>query len=62
MKTKLELFECYQTRPNGNWFALIGYKGEKDVAILIKGVAFQPTRMAAIKRAIKSFRTREQNA
>lgn len=61
MKTKLELFECCQT-PSGNWFALIGYRGEKDVAILIKGVAFQPTRLAAIKRAIVSFRTREQNA
>ncbi len=61
MKTKLELFECYQV-PSGNWFALIGYRGEKDTAILIKGVAFQPTRMRAVKRAIQSFRTREQNA
>lgn len=61
MKTKIELFDCHQT-PSGNWFALVGYKGEKDVVILINGVAFQPTRIAAIKRAIKSFRTREQNA
>jgi hypothetical protein len=61
MKTKLELFDCHQTR-SGNWAALVGYRGEKDAAILIKGVAFQPTRNAAIKRAIKSFRTREQNA
>ena len=61
MKTKLELFDCHQTR-SGNWAALVGYKGEKDTVILVKGLAFQPTRMKAIKRAIQSFRTREQNA
>ena len=61
MKTKIELFDCRQTR-SGNWAALVGYKGEKDTAILVKGLAFQSTRTAAIKRAIQSFRVREQNA
>jgi len=60
-KSRIELFDCVQQK-SGNWAALVGYKGEKDTAILIKGLAFQPTRTAAIKRAIKRFRTRELNA
>ena len=38
------------------------YRGEKETVILVKGLAFQSTRTAAIKRAIQSFRVREQNA
>jgi hypothetical protein len=60
MKTKIEVF-CCDLLPSGNYGVVVGYRGEKDTAILVKGVGFNQDRIKAVKSAVASFRSREAN-